>query len=108
MNKDSVKIKYLIGAYLDSSDYPTYEDFYYLINHWYYHEGGSSFMHEYRGIEDKGNVCFPSNILLEKVKGDEQIHMGLLDSLLKNDIIQVMKKTRFGIYYEIINNQKFI
>jgi hypothetical protein len=108
MNKDLIKIKYLIGTFRDSPEYPDFEDFYYFINLWYYHEGGSSFMHEYRGIESQGKVCFPSNILLEKLQGNEKIYKKFLKKLLDEKIIQVMKETRFTTYYEIINNKEFI
>jgi hypothetical protein len=102
MNKDSIKIKYLIGSFRDSSDYPTFEDFLYLIGSWYYHEGGSSFIHEYRGLENKGTVVFPDNILLEKLQGNEKIHKKLIKKLISDGVIAVFKETRFTTYYEIL------
>ena len=52
MNKEQIKIKYLIGSFRDEPDYPTLEDFNYLINSWFWLEGGKHFIHEYRGIPE--------------------------------------------------------
>ena len=108
MNKDKIKIKHIIGTFRDLEDYPSFEDFYYFINLWYYHEGGQSFMHEYRGIENQGKVCFPSNILLEKLQGNEKIYKKFLKRLLDEGVISIMKETRFTVYYQINNNIEFI
>ena len=44
MNKDDIKLKYIIGSYKDEPEYPTYEDFSFLMKNWYWHEGGKSFV----------------------------------------------------------------
>jgi hypothetical protein len=101
MNNDNTKIKYLIGSFRDEPGYPSTEDFNYLMQNWFYHEGGHHFIHSYRGIEETGKPCFPGNILIEKLNGDEKVAKNLLDSLLANDEIKVLKETRFTTYYEI-------
>ncbi len=102
MNKDQIKIKYIIGSFRDEIGYPTNEDFNYLINNWYWFEGGKHFIHEYRGIEETGNIIFPDNILKEKLNGDEEVTKNLLDSLLKENKISINKSTKFTVYYEIL------
>jgi hypothetical protein len=102
MNNDSMKIKYLIGSFRDSPDYPTNEDFFFLISSWYYNEGGSSFVHEQRGVENKGSVVFPDNILLEKLQKNEKMHKKLVKRLISDGVIAVFKETRFTTYYEIL------
>tara|TARA_R110001606_G_scaffold124747_3_gene258230 strand:+ start:490 stop:810 length:321 start_codon:yes stop_codon:yes gene_type:complete len=102
MNSKDVKIKYIIGSFKESEDYPTVEDFEYLILNWYYNEGGLEFTHEYRTVEKTGNPCFPENILTEKLNGDEELTKRLLKSYSEEGRVQVVKKTRFTDYYEII------
>lgn len=102
MNKEQIKIKYLIGSFRDEPDYPTLEDFNYLINSWFWLEGGKHFIHEYRGIPETGRIIFPDNILKEKLNGDEEVTKTLLSSLLSDKKISVNKKTKFTTYYEIL------
>ena len=101
MNKDNVKIKYLIGAYKDSPEYPTNEDILFIMSNWYFLENGKSFMHTYRALDDIGLVCFPSNIVCEKLNIDEKKSQEYLDEMENKNLISVMKKTRFSIYYQI-------
>jgi hypothetical protein len=102
MNNEETKIKYLIGSFREEPGYPSVEDFNYLIRNWFYNEGGHNFMHSYRGIDETGNPCFPSNILTEKLNGDEKAATSLLESLLADGNVKVLKETRFTTYYEII------
>ena len=102
MNSKDIKIKYIIGSFRESESYPTIEDFEYLILNWYYNEGGLEFTHESRNVERTGNPCFPENILTEKLNGDKELSNRLLESYLEEGRIQVVKKTRFTDYYEII------
>lgn len=102
MNKEQIKIKYIIGSFRDELDYPTIEDFNHLINHWYWLEGGKHFIHEYRGISENGKIIFPDNILKEKLNGDEEVTKTLLDSLLDSNKIEVNKSTKFTTYYHIL------
>ena len=60
------------------------------------------FTHEYRTVEKTGNPCFPENILTEKLNGDEELTKRLLKAYSEEGRIQVVKKTRFTDYYEII------
>jgi hypothetical protein len=102
MNKEDIKIKYVIGSFRDELEYPTLEDFNYLINYWYFFEGGKHFIHEYRGIAETGNIIFPDNILKEKLNGDEEVTKNLLDSLLSQGKISINKTTKFTTYWEIL------
>lgn len=102
LNKDSIKIKYLIGTFRDEPDYPTLEDFEYLIKNWYWNEGGHNFIHTYRGIPESNGPIFPDNILNEKLNGDEKATKSLLDSLLSSGKIKLNKATKFTQYYEIV------
>lgn len=102
MNKDSIKIKYLIGTFRDDENYPTVEDFKYLIGNWYWNEGGHHFIHTYRGIPESDGIIFPDNILTEKLNGDEEASNSLLNSLLEDELIKINKSTKFTKYYEII------
>jgi hypothetical protein len=101
-NKDSIKIKYLIGAFRDSTDFPTLEDAEYLIKNWYWNEGGQHFIHTVRGIPESTGPVFVDNILTEKLNGEEKTAKGLLDSLLVNNKIKINKSTKFTTYYEFI------
>jgi hypothetical protein len=102
MNKQDIKIKYIIGSFREEPNYPTTEDFEYLILNWYFHENGKHFVHNYRTVEETGNPYFPANILIEKLNGNEESSKRLLDSLLSEGRIQVVKETRFTTYYEIL------
>lgn len=102
LNKDSIKIKYLIGSFRDSPSYPTHEDFNFLIKNWYWNEGGHHFIHQYRGIPESKGPIFPDNILIEKLNGDESMAKELIRKLLKDNLIKEFKTTKFTIYYEII------
>jgi hypothetical protein len=102
MNKQDIKIKYIIGSFREEPNYPTTEDFEYLILNWYFNENGKHFVHNYRTVEETGNPCFPANILTEKLNGNEESSKRLLDSLLSEGRIQVVKETRFTTYYEIL------
>lgn len=101
MDKEDIKIKYIIGSFRDELEYPTTEDFLYLINHWYYHEGGKSFIHDYRAIDDVGSVVFPDNILKEKLSIKKDNFNQFLNLLIKSSKIEVVKQTKFTTYYKI-------
>lgn len=101
MNKDSIKIKYLIGSYRDELDFPTIEDFEHLIKNWYLFEGGHHFIHTYRGIPEIGKIIFPENILKEKLGVTEEIFIDLLRNLIDNKFISINKETKFSAYYQI-------
>ena len=102
LNKDDIKLKYLVGIFRDAPDYPTMEDFEYLIKNWYWNEGGHNFIHTYRGISESDGPIFPDNILKEKLNGDEKVTKNLLEFLLSVNKIKVNKSTKFTTYYEII------
>jgi hypothetical protein len=102
MNNESIKIKYLIGSFRDDPEYPSVEDFEFLIGNWFFNEGGKQFVHDNRGVEETGKICFTNNILQEKLNGDEKATKSLLDSLLSSGKIQVIKETRFTTYYTVV------
>ena len=102
MNNDSIKIKYLIGSFRDDPKYPSEEDFNYLMSNWYFNEGGKQFVHDNRGIEQTGNICFTNNILAEKLNGNEKATSSLLNSLLTEGKIKILKETRFTTYYSLV------
>lgn len=102
MNKEEIKIKYIIGSFRDEPNYPNEEDFNHLIKHWYWLEGGKHFIHDYRGIQENGNIIFPDNILKEKLNGNEEMTKSLLDSLVSEGKISIHKSTKFTNYYEIL------
>ena len=102
LNKDSIKIKYLIGAFRDSIDFPTVEDAEYLIKNWYWNEGGQHFVHTIRAIPETGKPMFVDTVLTEKLNGDEKTANGLLESLIVNNKIKINKSTKFTTYYEFI------
>ena len=104
LNNDTIKIKYLIGSFRDEPNYPTTEDFLYLMSNWFYNEGGKHFIHEYRAVDATGNICFTDAVLKDKLNGDEKVTKDLLVSLLSDGIIEVIKETRFTQYYSIKNN----
>lgn len=102
MNKNKIKIKYLIGAHKNLPGYPTLEDFYYVVNRWYFLDGGKTFIHDNRGLPNDGNVIF-SNQNLEELLGKE-LSTILIPKLINDSIIKEYKSTKFTTYYEIINN----
>lgn len=101
MNKESIKIKYLIGSFRDELDFPTVEDFEYLIKNWYWLEGGHHYIHTSRGIPENGKVIFPDKILKEKLGVKEEIYEDLLSHLISSERISINKETKFTLYYQI-------
>lgn len=101
-DKEKIKIKYIIGTYKDESNYPTLEDFEYLIKNWYWNEGGHHFIHSYRAISETGNLVFTDVVLKEKLDGDEESANRLLKSLEESGRIKLNKATKFTNYYELM------
>jgi hypothetical protein len=102
LNKEDIKIKYIIGSFREEPDYPTIEDFRFLILNWFFNEGGKDFIHGYRAVEETGNPCFTDVVLREKLNEDEKKTKELIERLLNEEIIRVHKQTKFTVYYEII------
>jgi hypothetical protein len=102
LNKEQIKIKHMLGSFRDELDFPTYEDFLYLVQNWYWVEGGHNFIHTYRGLEENGNVIFPDSILKEKLNGNVEQYNDLIGNLLKDNKIKVNKDTKFTTYYEVL------
>jgi hypothetical protein len=102
LNKENIKIKHILGSFRDELDFPTHEDFLYLVQNWYWVEGGHNFIHVYRGIDETGNVIFPDSILKEKLNGNLEQYADLIQNLLKENKIKVAKDTKFTTYYEVL------
>ena len=101
-DKEKIKIKYIIGTNNDESNYPTLEDFEYLIKNWYWNEGGHQQIHGYFKIEENGNIIFSDKALKEKLNNDSEVYENLIKQLLEDGKIKVNKNTKFTTYYEII------
>jgi hypothetical protein len=101
-DKEKIKIKYIIGTYKDELNFPTIEDFEYLIKNWYWNEGGHHFIHSYRAIAETGNLVFTDVVLKEKLDGDEESANRLLKSLEESGRIKLNKATKFTNYFELM------
>lgn len=101
INVENPKIKYLIEIFRSLPEFPTQEDFRYLINKWYYLEGGKNHIHDWQKIEETGNLIFSDKILIEKI-GDKDKTESLLNQLLEEKKIKLFKETKFTKYYEIV------
>jgi Iap family predicted aminopeptidase len=101
-DKEKIKIKYIIGTYKDELNFPTIEDFEYLIKNWYWNEGGHHFIHSYRAIEETGNLVFTDVVLKEKLDGDEESANRLIESLQESGRIKLNKATKFTNYFELM------
>ena len=102
LNKDQIKIKHMLGSFRDELDFPTHEDFIYLVHNWYWVENGHNFIHTYRGLEETGNVIFPDSVLKEKLNGNLEQYSNIIDDLLKDGKIKIFKDTKFTTYYEVL------
>ena len=101
LNKDDIKLKYLIGTFRDELEYPTIEDFEYLIKNWYWNEGGSYFIHDYRRVDETGNLVFTDVVLKEKLENNEELANKLLTVLSESGKIVPVKTTKFTVYYSL-------
>lgn len=102
MTKNDFKVKYIIGSYKDNKDYPTTEDLFAIADMWYHLEGGKSFIHDYRGLEDKNETIFTSSLVKEKDLPKRT--NDLISSLIDSENINVFKETKHTTYY-IINKR---
>jgi hypothetical protein len=102
LNKNDIKIKHILGSFRESPDYPTLEDFLFLMQNWYWNEGGHQQIHGYFKIEENGNIIFSDKALKEKLNNDSEVYENLIKQLLEDGKIKVNKNTKFTTYYEII------
>jgi hypothetical protein len=100
MNKDDIKIKYIIGLYKGLPDYPTEEDLTHLIKKWYYLDGGKDHIHGYMKIEETDKVIF-SNKHLSSILEDDDLSKSKISQLLESSVIKEFKKTAHTTYYSI-------
>lgn len=101
MNKEEIKIKYLIGSFRDELDFPIDEDVLYLMKHWYHNEGGKEHI-RYRGIPDENKVVFTNHAAKEKLGIDDQSLADIFLNLISDKKIEINKVTKFTTYYTII------
>lgn len=97
MNRNDIKIKYLIGLYKDDPHYPTIEDFEFLIVNWI-NDGGNLYN---KTVIDIGEPCFPYSILLDKLDGNEALCNQLINKLQNEGRIELLKETKVSKYYAI-------
>lgn len=94
INLDLVPIKYILGTYKDSDDFPTPEDILYLM---------------VKRASDKGKsldpTLFTTTALFKIIdnKYKENIEKSILE-LINNNIIEKNKETKTGISYTIKQN----
>tara|TARA_R110000787_G_scaffold120534_1_gene231502 strand:+ start:408 stop:719 length:312 start_codon:yes stop_codon:yes gene_type:complete len=100
MEKSNFKVKYIIGSYKDSEDYPTKEDLFAMADKWYHLDGGKNFIHDYRGLEDGGETIFTLD-LLEHSKLPKQKGKNLISNLLESGDLSVFKETKHTTYHII-------
>lgn len=99
MKKSNLKIKYLIGTYLDDPDYPTKEDFISIADQWYHFDGGHYFMHDNRGLPDDGCTLFTNNLIKEKNLPKKAYD--ILSSMIECGEVEIIKETKHTIYHKI-------
>ena len=103
MTKNNFKIKYILGTYKDNSEYPTKEDLFALADMWYHLDGGKNWIHDYRGLEDKGETIFTIEKLLDQGMPKRKTTK-LLSELVEEGDIGIAKETKHTIYH-IINKR---
>jgi len=99
MTKNDLKIKYIIGSYRDNPEYPTKEDLFAIADQWYHLEGGSNFIHEYRGLPKESDTMFTNNLIKER-ELPKKTH-DLLAELVEKGDVEVVKETKHTIYHKI-------
>lgn len=99
MTKNDFKIKYIIGSYRDNPEYPTKEDLFAIADQWYHLEGGSEFIHNYRGLPEESDTMFTNNLIKEK--GLPKQALTLLSELIEKGDVEIVKKTKHTIYHKI-------
>ena len=99
MNRNALKIKYIIGSYRDNPEYPTKEDLFAIADQWYHLEGGKSFIHEYRGLPEESDTMFTNNLIKEKELPKKSYE--LLASLIENGDVEIVKETKHTTYHKI-------
>jgi len=99
MEKKDLKIKYIIGSYRDNPEYPTKEDLFAIADQWYHLEGGSAFVHDYRGLEKEKDTMFTNNLIKEK--GLPKKAYELLGKLIECGDVIIIKETKHTIYHLI-------
>lgn len=93
-NQDKIKIKYILGTYKDSPEYPTGEDILYLM-----------IKHASDHGEDLSDIVFTTNKLFKKL-GDFKIENAekSLKKLVDSNMIEVVKETKESQTYRILKN----
>lgn len=92
------KIKYVIGTYKDSPNYPTIEDFYYEINNRFLNTGKQYLEVDYK-FNLSEDVVFYDKIAKDLI-GAENADM-IIEKLLSDNKISIYKKTKHTTYYKL-------
>lgn len=99
MKRNDLKIKYIIGSYIDDPNYPTKEDLFSVADQWFHFEGGSDFIHNYRNLPLEDDTVFTNNLIKEKGLPKEAYK--LLEDLINSGNLVIIKETKNTIYYKI-------
>jgi hypothetical protein len=99
MKKSNLKIKYIIGTYIDEDGYPTKEDLFALADQWYHLEGGKAFIHDNRGLDIESDTMFTNNLIKEKNLPKKAYD--LLAELIECGDVEIIKETKHTIYHKI-------
>lgn len=91
IDTNKIKIKYILGSYLDAKDYPTSEDvMYFLIQH-------------FMSSGDK-DLEFTDHFLMNKLhKSRDEITI-LLDKCIVDKHVEHVKDTNIKSFYKLTNN----
>ena len=99
MTRNDLKIKYIIGSYIDNPEYPTKEELFAIADQCYHLEGGDNFILEYRGLPKESDTMFTNNLIKEK--GLPKRALDLLAELIEKGDVEVVKETKHTFYHKI-------
>lgn len=99
MKRSNLKIKYIIGTYIDDPEYPTKEDIFAIADQWYHLEGGKEFIHDNRGLDKESDTMFTNNLIKEKNLPKKAYD--ILSNLIECGDVKIIKETKHTIYHKI-------
>lgn len=100
MDLGNLKIKYILGSFVDEPDYPTIEDFEYLYWSWVADPNGAQQLDYRRGVvKDTEGFYFSYQFLLNNVcKGDKEKTDEFLNTLISSGrVINVKNSITYKI-----------
>ena len=106
MEKTKIKVKYIIGTYRDSRDFPVPEDLTFLIHNWYYNDGGLKHVQANTSVDDVKNPVFTQDIVMDLVKNDKKKSKVIkcIEEMLDKKWITIIKQTQHKTYYRFETN----